>query len=524
MKRVFYYSGHRLTVFHWENNSFLGGFAFNPDEEGLESFKKYLLETENVPARIMVDIIEEDYKKEKVPHVGSQDRKAIVKRTLERQYRNSKDYIYHKVIGKEEGVRKEDVVLCTVLTNPAMLDSWFDIIKETETAVSGIWSVPLMSEKLINELELEDDNLILITQQVPSVMRLSFFRKGKFEISRTARVSTDDTPLGLSISIETEQTLSFLTNQRYIGFDDRLTVHIVTSGDEIEKIRTMCIDTPLRSYGFHAIKDVQDKIGSGGLKIQDCGGVFSYICSKQKLPIGHYGPRGLFKHYYERLASKTLYVASVAMILLSTFYTLSLVSETNIMHDEIKLLNQQTVAMENNYTKELETLEPILEKTEAMKSSVLLYNKINKSKKVSPQSFMIEISKVFTLSGMYDTEITSIEWQSTQSQKVQNISTKFTQSINFGSEQEIMQYATIKGFIRVSKSSLKESVEKVRSIINALKTNKSIVDVEVFKMPLDVRSKASLENEGGASQGDAVALDADKGQFEIRLIMKGRKA
>ncbi len=523
MKRVFYYSGYRLTVFQWQGNSYLGSVSFIPDEEGIDNFKKYLLETDNIPARMMVDIIEEDYKKEIIPHVNPQDRKAIIKRTIERQYRHSKDYIYYRLIGREDGARKEDKVLCSVLTNPGMLEPWFKVIEETKTAIVGIWSVPIISELLIKDLNIEDRNLILVSQQVPSVIRLSYFKNGKFEISRTARVSTDDTPLGLSIAMETEQTLSYLTNQRYIGFDETVTINVIIGEKNIETVKSLCVDTPLRTYEYQSLEDIQKEVGCGGLTIDNCGGIYSYICKKQIIPKGHYGSASLFKYYYQQLTSNALYAVGIFLILVSIFVLLSFVSETQIMSKETKLLKQQALVMENNYSRELLELEPVLEKTEAMKSSVLLHDKIKKEKEISLQNFMTDISRVFTLSGMNDTEITEIEWRSTQSNDIKQASSRQIKEVSYGSADEIKQFAIIRGFIRVSKSSLKESINKVKSITDALNANKQIEKVEVVQMPLDIRSKASVENEGGRQQGDVIAADAEKGKFEIHIIMKGRQ-
>lgn len=222
MKRIFYYSGYRLTVFHWQNNECIATYAFNPGEEGIDKFQTYLKATANTPVRILVDLIEEDFKKETIPHVGAADRKAIVRRLIDRQYRKSKDYVQYKVLEREKTGRKDDVLLYSVLSNPEILEPWLKPMQATGTAISGIWSLPLLSPKLFKKLNTQAKNVLLVSQQVPSNLRQTFIRNGRFESSRSAVVNLDDAPIGEYISSEVEQTIRFLSNQRHIGFDEKL--------------------------------------------------------------------------------------------------------------------------------------------------------------------------------------------------------------------------------------------------------------------------------------------------------------
>jgi len=78
MKRLFYFTGYRLSVLHWQGKQLVGTSSFEPTESGLEKFRSYLSQTENIPGKFLVDVIEEDFRNEKIPHVGSKDRNAVL--------------------------------------------------------------------------------------------------------------------------------------------------------------------------------------------------------------------------------------------------------------------------------------------------------------------------------------------------------------------------------------------------------------------------------------------------------------
>ncbi|MCW9012527.1 MAG: hypothetical protein OQL06_01995 [Gammaproteobacteria bacterium] len=502
----------------------MASFAFDPGDDGLQKFVEYLNATENTPVRILVDVIEEDFRKETVPHLGAKDRKAVLNRLMERHYRKSVDFYYHRVIGRETAGRRDDNLLVGVLTNPDILQPWMKAIEDAQTAVVGIWSLPLISEKLVKKIARDDKNVLLVSQQVPSNLRQSYFKNGEFQSSRSAVVNLEDTPLGEYISDEVEQTIRFLANQRFIGFDEKLSVHVICRDADIEKIQQFCEDSPLRTYIYHSLNKLQQEFGCTDVTEDYSNGLYSFICNKQIIPKGHYGPVSLFRYFYQHLVSKAMYASSLILLIASILVMLSYISDAQIMEAETDIINKQTVVMENSYTKELEKLEPRLEKTEAMKSSVLLNNKIIKSRVISPQNFMVDISRLFTLSGMNDTQITEIDWQHTQTNELNERPGQTRQAVNYGSTDVIKQRAVVRGFIRISDSSLKDTVNKINSIVAAFENHKMVEQVEITKMPIDTRSKNSLENESGTRVEESTATDSEKGRFELRLIMKGRQA
>jgi len=541
VKRVFYYSGFRLTVFHWQGEKCISSYVFNPDEAGLEKFKTYLMASDNIPARILIDLIEEDFKQENIPHVGAADRKSIVTRLIERQHRNSKDYVHYNIIGREKIERKDDILLYSILSNPQILAPWLKVIAECNTSICGIWSLPLLSEKLFTQFKQKANNILLVSQQVPSNLRQTFIKKSKFQSSRSAVVNLEDATVGEHISIEVEQTIRFLSNQRHIGFDEKIEVHIMCREGDITEIKLHCEDSALRSFHFHNIIDIiellgcdahfenssdgNDKITSPSQFKEYSNGLYSYVCSQQLIPVGHYGNRNLFTRFYEQLLSKSLYTASGLTLLVTIILSFYFLSVSSTFTQETMTLKSQTQGVIKEYEKKLAHLQSRLSQAQVMQSSVLLAHKIQTSKRISPQNFMADISRVLTRSGMNDTEITHIIWKQHQSDALPPTSHNLKPlHTDYASSTNINQHAIIGGYIKVSNSSLKASVDKVNSIVDAFKHHKLIRHVKINRMPVDVRSKSSIENESGVEQQDHSSQDKNKGQFEIELILQSQES
>ncbi len=533
MKRIFYYSGYQLSIFHWHNEKCVASYIFNPGEQGLEKFKIYLLSTNNSPVRLLLDLIEEDFKKETIPHVGSADRRSIVNRLIDRQYRKSKSYVHYKVVAREKSGRKDDILLYSVLSNPEILQPWLKTMMACNTSISGIWSLPLLSENLFKKLNPKAKNVLLVSQQVPSHLRQTFIKNGKLESSRSVVVNLQDAPISEYIATEVEQTIHFLSNQRLTGFNEKIEIHIICRDADIAAIKSHCIDSLIRSFHYHKLADVKETLGcltpSTDQVLADtseyCNCIYSFVCAMQTIPIGHYGAASIFLKYYEQLTCKALYASSAVILIFASILSFANLAESFTLDTESSSLKDQTKGVNNNYTKSLQKLKYKLSQAQVMQSSVLLSKKIQQAKTLSPQNFMSDVSKILTQSDMLTTEITQISWQQQQSNILpiannhQNIF-----STDYAKIESINQHATITGFIHSSQNDLKDSVNKINAIVEAFKNNKRVQIIRINHMPVDIRSKSSIENVSGIKQDNNLDADKNKGHFEIEILMKGRES
>ncbi len=522
MIRIFYYSGYRLTVFHWHHNDCVASFAFNPGEEGIEKFTTYLRAAENTPVRILVDLIEEDFNKESIPHVGSRDRKSIIRRLIDRHYRKSGDYFNYNIIGRETTGRKDDIVLYSVLSNPDILQPWLKPMLETSTPVSGIWSLPLLTPKLYKYLSVNTENILVVSQQVPSNLRQTFLKNGKLESSRSAVVNLDDATIGEYIFNEVEQTIRFLSNQRHIGFDDKIEVHVICREQDIPEIQSRCHDTSLRFFKYHKLDEFEHRVGCTSYQSEYCNSLYSFACASIKFPVGHYGSSSLFRHYYNHLASLSLYAASILVVIATLVSSFSFYSKSITLDHEANTLMVQADAINRDYNKNLAPLEDKLKQSQIMQSSVLLTEKIQQTRTISPQNFMSDLSRLLSSSGVHDTNISRLSWRYSQRSSLPDESNdKDIELVNYADETPIQHFATIGGIIDPDNNTLKQSVLKTNQLAESIRKNKRVTDLKIQDLPVDIRPESSIENEIDIKNASS---KSGKGNFLIQILMKDRQS
>ncbi|MBT4077610.1 MAG: hypothetical protein HOE78_13590, partial [Gammaproteobacteria bacterium] len=149
MKRILYFTGYRMVAQEWDGRKLNSSVYFEPDEQGLDLFEAYLTSLKNEPVRLLLDLIEEEFRQVVIPLLRGSDRQNIIDRNFSKFFRNS-DYRYAISQQTLKKGRKEERLLLMGLTNQDLLKPWLEIVEKTRTPLSGILSVPLVSEDLVS--------------------------------------------------------------------------------------------------------------------------------------------------------------------------------------------------------------------------------------------------------------------------------------------------------------------------------------------------------------------------------------
>jgi len=316
MRRVLYFTGYRMVAQEWSGHRLVSSVYFEPDEQGLDLFNSYLGSLRDEPVRLLVDLIEEEFRQVRVPLLRGSDRQAILNRNFAKYFRTS-EYRFAISQAVEKKTRKEEKLLLIGLTNQYLLEPWLKIIEDTRTPLSGIISLPLLSEDYVRELRAEQRAIILVSQQVPSNLRQSVFVDGKLVLSRLVPIASfyqgDYTA---DVLRDIESTQRYLISQRIVERSERVAVHIVTNKRHFEKLTARCENLSNFDFTIHEINEILEREKIVVPDEQDfSSALYCYLASK-KLSLNHYArpsERRYFLHYRTGLGLRAAAIALLAV-------------------------------------------------------------------------------------------------------------------------------------------------------------------------------------------------------------------
>jgi hypothetical protein len=518
MKRLFYFTGYRLSVLHWKGKQLLGMSSFEPTEDGLEKFRAYLSNTEKISSKFLVDVIEEDFRSEKIPHVGVRDRRAVINRLLDRFYRSSKQYCYSTVIGREKSGRKDDIVLLGAMTNPHLIQPWLSIIDECEVPLSGIWTLPLISKKLLKTIKASSGVVLLVSQQVNSNVRQTLFRDGKLISSRQSIINQDNNDIsgiGELAAPEVKRTIEFLRAQGLVGIDELINLHILGSNDQLISLQQYFKADEQQNVSIHPIAELHKKLGLKDVGEKFSDGIFAWYCVSQDITSSHYGETREFNRYLNKLAASALYVASLLVLIAGALLTQANVSDAIEHEKSISLLKREENTYKELYSKKFEEFEEVFQNAGVMNSAVELAEQIKRNSATSPLDFMITLSEIISSNVSTNIYIDKIEWSAI------NIDEKggAVSKANFTGKQSVKHGAVVTGRIDIPENNYRDSVDQIQRIIDSLNASARVEEVEALKMPVDLRSESKFSTESGVDIKRRNSLEST-GVFSLRITMK----
>lgn len=510
-----------MVAQEWSGRKLLSSVYFEPDEQGLDLFTAYLTSLKNEPVRLLIDLIEEEFRQVKIPFLRGPDRQEILKRNFNKFFRNSEYRLAKSQFIQKKG-RKEESLLLMGLTNQYLLKPWLQILNDTRTPLSGILSLPLISEDLMSQFKGEHKCVILVSQQVPSNLRQSVFINGKLILSRLVPIASFyQGDYAADVVRDIESTQRYLFSQRIIERTDVISVHILCNQRHKDKLTVKCSTDEYFDYHIHNVNEViqQEKIALNDE--QDFSSVLFCYHASEKTFANHYANAEEKKYFYHHLGAVAAKMFSVILIATALgFFATSIVKGVIYGNtvDEMKLVEQKYQSKLNQLS---ETRVDSTTSTSTMQSIVKTVDQIEKNYLSRPRDLMVTISQHISL---FDAiRLKKLDWfvsNSDESSSMQQVGWSAGNGRGRRNARrqgkDLYEIAVITGEFLNFDGNYRYVLSAIDDLEDAMRVSGEYDSVTVLKRPLDIEPENRLSGDVGAKSSAA----STKAEFSVRVVRK----
>jgi cell division protein FtsB len=413
------------------------------------------------------------------------------------------------------------------LSNPQLLEPWLKLLNQHKVPLSGIISLPLLSESVVKRFDSAHRCVILVSQQVPSNLRQSVFLDGKLILSRLVPIASFyQGDYAKDVLRDVESTQRYLVSQRVIDRSDVVDVHVLTNQRHLEKLRASVTEDSEFDYHIHEINQVLQEEKIEVPEEQDFSSALFCFHAIRGLYVNHYAQRAerkYFHHHVAAMAGRFIAVAllAVALGLFGSSLVKSWLYDDSI--EEMKLLQQK---YESKYKQLSLTRAGSDVSTTMMQNVVKTVDQLEKGYQQRPQAMMTMISQQISL---YDSmRVNEYHWfvaPASDARAAREVNWLKDTPRRRGArrdrrrakgEKGLFEVAVVSGEILDFDGNYRYALSAVADLEDAMRVSGWYDEVVVLKRPLDVESEKQLSGELGAGK----RREKGRAEFTIRVVRK----
>ena len=508
-----------MAVYHWSGGELLEPLWFGADEDGLTEFSLYLTHAPHDPVYLLVDVVEEEFREESIPHVVGNDRRALIRTRLNRLFRDP-TYSYAVVQGRDSDGRRDDQVLFTALIRPDLLSPWIGQIAKHKIPLAGIYSLPIVSEALIKRMPVDSDHALLVTLQSTGGLRQTFFKNNRVKLSRLAIMPPGETPGHASYVLgEIEKIRRYLNSLRQLPHDSPLDVYVVGTAELLADITRQSPDSLTTRHHLFELDEVAEMVGMKGPYGSDSSDrIFAHLLAKKRLP-NQYAPPSQTRHNLMYRTRIGLLVASAVLVVVSLFISGTNVVEGVIAVGDSASARQQTAFYNERYDIARRRMPETPAEPQDIKAAVEMAEQL-RAFKTTPRAMVVTLSE--GLADFPGLKLESIDWlTSTDPDKPiggrnqrANVRSRSSSTGGDSNGPRLYQMAHIKGSVDPFDGDYRQALGMVRRFAETLLGLPEVEAVHLLELPLDTGSDTALS-------GDT-ERQASTAPFELRMVIRDK--
>ncbi len=516
-RRGLFISTQQVAVYHWEDNDSSHSSVFDAGEKGRQNFRRYLAETADIPFYVLVDVFDEEYRQDTIPHVSRRDRQALLKRKAGRLFKDT-SYCFYKVTGRETGGRRNDRVLLSALANPAVIKQWVALLGEAKVPLAGICSLPLFTGQLLKPIAgRSDGRRLLVSMQSISGLRQTYFDNGEFQFSRLVQLPRGETasyfPL---IRDEVEKIQRYLNSQRPLTSEEPLYVHFILAGALLQELKSAYAHQESVSCHFCDLNKLLAESGSR----KTASTPFSDLYFMRQLlkirPGNCYSGAAERRYFSLRRLRDSVMVAGIVLLLGSASWSgLNLLGGIAFKRQSVAA-NEQTQVYAAKYELARKRLPDTPVEPLDLKTAVRIADSLALFKS-SPIDMVSVLSA--SLDRFPSIQVSKLVWAASDNPRTALDNPPDRADIRValdvsGADADATVYhvALLKGRIEPFNGNFREAMDAINRLADDLRAREAVHDVNIVSLPLDVSSGTDL-------QGNTQSLQR-RAEFTLRIVLE----
>lgn len=502
-KHLFFLTADQLAAWQWQHGRLLLVQQFAADAHGLERFQAYLENHPGTPAYLVADMVEEDFHRQLLPHVGGSDRRGLVTRRLRQMYRDT-PFRHALVQGRDSSGRRDDMMLFSALTNPDLVLPWLERIEAARTPLAAVYSATFLAAQLVRRLALAREHLVLITSQAGG-LRQTYFQGRFLKFSRLS--PTGELEYAAMVAAETERMEQFLSSTRLVARGHRLHVVVLAESAAIPALEQACRDTATIEFRFITMESAAARLRLG-MQPERADPLLLAVVARMAPP-SHFPP-GPAHHFYRLWQARIgLFAASAAVLASALAWTG--INLWSLQRDErqARALQAEVPVLQQRYRQLAATLPPAPAPGERMRAAVQFEQALQRQAP-APGALVTVISAA--LERAPSLRLNALSWRAVP---VKAAAAGETGSpvlpATLGFPRTPPQTVDIEGEVAAAPTDYRAMLAAVQGFAQDLSRHPNTV-VRIVQAPVDVRTNVRVS--GKAGEG----ADALRPAFIVRMV------
>jgi len=514
-RRALFISADKMSVYHWDKGELGSSYLFETDAGGRENFERYLKESENTAMTIVVDVIEEEFREDTIPHVFGSDRQALIERKQSRLFRDA-NYVYVQSQGREEEGRRDDRLMFIALTNNEIVKPWIELLDKYKVPLKGILSVPTLLQSYIKTLPDISDHALLVTMQSISGLRQTFFQKKEIKISRLSKLPRYGTEsYAPRVDSEVEKIQRYLNSLRLIPNDTSLDVYVFANKTTLDALEKKRISSPMMRRHYYDINKLfKSDQADTSQSTPFCDRLLMHHLLRTQVK-NCYASSEEMRYLKMRNMRYAMNVASASLLFFGLIYSgLNFMSGLTYKQDSESSKNK-AVFYQARYDLARERLPKTPVEPAQIKVAVDAVTTLEEYKS-TPYEMLSFIGK--GLEKFPDIKLDDLNWSFSLDPNKGTVSSLNSNGVdlsatlpNVDNEVKYYQISNFDAHIEPFNGNYREAIAMVNEFAETLRGFDSTYSISIESFPLDISSTATLQ--GNASSSGKAAL------FSLRAVI-----